>query len=94
MSVGDTYQANLFFTLQGQTENVYTFYLREDTEPTSFEQEAEIAIYLRDELAYEIASRYQRFLPYEPLETLLSLSSYEPAVRLPDGDFWVKPPMQ
>lgn len=44
--------------------------------------------------AYEIANRYRRFLPShcgEPLELLLSLTAYEPAVQFPDGEIWVKP---
>jgi len=43
------------------------------------------------ELAYEIGERYRRHVPYEPIDTLLSLSSYEAAVQFPDGEYWVKP---
>lgn len=43
------------------------------------------------ELAYEIGQRYQRHLPYDPIDTLLALSSYEAAVQFPDGEYWVKP---
>ena len=46
------------------------------------------------ELAYEIGERYRRHVPYEPIDTLLALSSYEPAVRFPDGEYWVKPASQ
>ncbi len=35
--------------------------------------------------------RYRRHVPYEPIDTLLALSSYEPAVQFPDGKYWVKP---
>lgn len=43
------------------------------------------------DLAHEIGQRYQRHVPYEPIDTLLSLSSYEAAVQFPDGEYWVKP---
>lgn len=43
------------------------------------------------ELAYEIGQRYQRHVPYEPIDTLLALSSYEAAVQFPDGEYWCKP---
>lgn len=43
------------------------------------------------ELAREIAERYRRHVPFEPLDTLLTLTTYEPAVQFPDGDVWVKP---
>lgn len=43
------------------------------------------------ELAHEIGQRYQRHVPYEPIDTLLALSSYEAAVQFPDGEYWVKP---
>ncbi len=43
------------------------------------------------DLAYEIGERYRRHVPYEPIDTLLALSSYEAAVQFPDGEYWVKP---
>jgi hypothetical protein len=43
------------------------------------------------EFANEIARRYSRHLPGGDVDTLLALSGYEPAVKLPDGSFWVKP---
>jgi hypothetical protein len=46
------------------------------------------------DLAYEIGERYRRHVPYEPIDTLLALSSYEPAVQFPDGEYWVKPATQ
>jgi len=39
----------------------------------------------------EIAAQYVRYLGADAYDVLLSLSSFEPAVRLPDGTFWVKP---
>ena len=39
----------------------------------------------------EISDRYVRYLGADPFDTLLALSSYEPAVKLPDGSFWVRP---
>lgn len=43
------------------------------------------------DLAHEIGERYQRHVPYAPIDTLLALSSYEAAVQFPDGEYWVKP---
>lgn len=46
------------------------------------------------DFAREIAGRYVRYLSgtnVDPYETLLALSGYEPAVKLPDGSFWTKP---
>jgi hypothetical protein len=43
------------------------------------------------DLAYEIGQRYQRHVPYDPVDSLLALSSYEAAVQFPDGEYWVKP---
>lgn len=43
------------------------------------------------DLAYEIGQRYQRHVPYDPIDTLLALTSYEAAVQFPDGEYWVKP---
>jgi len=38
-----------------------------------------------------IADRYVRYLHRDAFDTLMSLSDYEPAVKLPDGTFWTKP---
>lgn len=43
------------------------------------------------DFANEIARRYTRHLPGGDIDTLLALSGYEPAVKLPDGSYWVKP---
>ena len=43
------------------------------------------------DFANEIAGRYTRHLPGGDVDTLMALSGYEPAVKLPDGSFWVKP---
>jgi hypothetical protein len=43
------------------------------------------------EFSREIAAQYVRYLGVDAYDVLLSLSSFEPAVRLPDGTFWVKP---
>jgi len=43
------------------------------------------------DLAHEIGERYRRHVPYEPIDTLLALDSYEAAVQFPDGEYWVKP---
>ena len=43
------------------------------------------------DFAREIAGRYIRYLDGNAFDTLLSLSAYEPAVKLPDGSFWTKP---
>jgi len=43
------------------------------------------------DLAYEIGERYRRHVPFDPIDTLLALSSYEAAVQFPDGEYWVKP---
>jgi hypothetical protein len=49
------------------------------------------ALPIGHDLAHEIGERYRRHVPYEPIDTLLSLSSYEAAVQFPDGEYWVKP---
>jgi hypothetical protein len=41
--------------------------------------------------AREIADRYVRYLDRNAFDVLMSLSGYEPAVKLPDGSFWTKP---
>jgi hypothetical protein len=43
------------------------------------------------ELIHEIGERYRHQIPYDPVDTLLALSSYEAAVQFPDGEYWVKP---
>lgn len=42
-------------------------------------------------VAKEIADRYVRYLGANATGVLLTLLSYEPAVKLPDGTFWVRP---
>jgi hypothetical protein len=39
----------------------------------------------------QLAAPYVHYLSHAAYDVLLSLSSFEPAVRLPDGTFWVKP---
>ena len=43
------------------------------------------------ELAHVIAARYARYHRVGALESLVALSGYEPAVKLPNGEFWTKP---
>jgi hypothetical protein len=43
------------------------------------------------EFAQSLAKPYVRYLGVDAHDVLLSLTSFEPAVRLPDGTFWVKP---
>jgi hypothetical protein len=43
------------------------------------------------DFANEIARRYTRHLPGGDVDALMALSGYEPAVKLPDGSYWVKP---
>lgn len=43
------------------------------------------------DLALTVARRYARYHRVEPIELFMSLSDYEPAVKLPNGEFWTKP---